>query len=165
MRGNSTCEPPQPEEDLTHCCPLGYGCGTSSFLPSYHYGETLQAAPWNNSWTARCCCERKSIWYFSHRVTVHFNGIVFVFRMNYPFKVLNRLKITSIIKWQNRTILSKLTNQLDKTMGSQAFHCFLVPSSLCNPPTVPLTTLIKDDWPWGPEFRGAERQKPHPVLP
>lgn len=40
-------------------------------------------------------------------------------------------------------------------MGSQAFDCFLVPSGLCNPPTVPLTTLIKDDWPWGPEFTGA----------
>lgn len=39
-------------------------------------------------------------------------------------------------------------------MGSLAFDYFLVPCSLFNPPTVPLTTLIKDDWPWGPEFRG-----------
>lgn len=52
--------PPPPEEDLTHCCPLGYGCGTSFFLPSYHCVETLQATPWNNSWTARCCCQRNT---------------------------------------------------------------------------------------------------------
>lgn len=44
-------------------------------------------------------------------------------------------------------------------MGRPAFNCFLVPSSLCNPPTVPLTTLIKDDWSWGPSDSQAQNDR------
>lgn len=61
---------------------------------------------------------------------------------------------------------STILSEADKITGSSAFDCFLLPSSLWNPPTVPLSTLIKDEWSRRPEYTGrvTDRSLMHSYL-